>query len=156
MEAEQFNDIVVEDFQESYLNLTVKTTFLLKWISSSDCSRAEFIFKVDDDVYVNPDNLWKTVNSARLHSAQLSDSDGKIHYALIGHVWDRARPNRNENNRYYLSPTLYPRSRLPRFLSGTAYILSGSLLPSLYACALRYIITTLPVSSSPQLKKRQE
>ena len=50
MEAEEHHDLVVEDFQESYLNLTVKTTFLLKWLNSSDCSRANFIFKVDDDV----------------------------------------------------------------------------------------------------------
>ena len=49
-EAEEHHDLVVEDFQESYLNLTVKTTFLLKWLNSSHCSRARFIFKVDDDV----------------------------------------------------------------------------------------------------------
>ena len=49
-EAEEHNDLVVEDFQESYLNLTVKTTYLLKWLDSSHCSRARFIFKVDDDV----------------------------------------------------------------------------------------------------------
>ena len=49
-EAEEHNDLVVEDFQESYLNLTVKTTYLLKWLDSSNCARARFIFKVDDDV----------------------------------------------------------------------------------------------------------
>ena len=49
-EAEEHNDLVVEDFQESYLNLTVKTTYLLKWLDSSYCARARFIFKVDDDV----------------------------------------------------------------------------------------------------------
>ena len=49
-EAEEHNDLVVEDFQESYLNLTVKTTYLLKWLDTSHCARARFIFKVDDDV----------------------------------------------------------------------------------------------------------
>ena len=49
-EAEEHHDLVVEDFQESYLNLTVKTTYLLKWLNSSYCSRARFILKVDDDV----------------------------------------------------------------------------------------------------------
>lgn len=28
------NDIVVEDFHDSYYNLTLKSIFLLKWISS--------------------------------------------------------------------------------------------------------------------------
>ena len=33
------NDIVVEDFQDTYYNLTLKTIFLLKWVSSSShCS----------------------------------------------------------------------------------------------------------------------
>ena len=41
-------------------------------------------------------------------------------------------------SRYYLSPHLYPYKKLPTFLSGTAYIFTGSLLSSLYSCALRY------------------
>ena len=40
-------------------------------------------------------------------------------------------------SRYYLSPQLYPHEKLPTFLSGTAYIFSGSLLSLLYSCALR-------------------
>ena len=47
-EAEEHNDLVVEDFQESYLNLTVKTTYLLKWLNSSYCSRARFILKTSN------------------------------------------------------------------------------------------------------------
>ena len=58
-EAEEHNDLVVEDFQESYLNLTVKTTYLLKWLDSSNCSRARFIFKVDDDVNKIQKRYWQ-------------------------------------------------------------------------------------------------
>ena len=36
-----------------------------------------------------------------------------------------------------MSPQLYPHKKLPTFLSGTAYIFTGSLLPPLYKCALR-------------------
>lgn len=136
-EAEEHNDLVVEDFQESYLNLTVKTTYLLKWLDSSDCSRARFIFKVDDDVYVNPANLWATLQRAsrQLRSANINQTN--IQYALIGHVWYAAKANRNPASRYYLSPQLYPHKKLPTFLSGTAYIFTGSLLSPLYSCALR-------------------
>ena len=99
-EAEEHNDLVVEDFQESYLNLTVKTTYLLKWLNSSHCSRASFIFKVDDDVYVNPANLWATLQQAspRLRSVIINKT--KIQYALIGHVWYGAKANRNPSSRY--------------------------------------------------------
>ena len=98
-EAEQFNDMVVEDFQETYLNLTVKTTFLLKWVSSSACSRAEFIFKVDDDVYVSPENLLRTIQTAELHTLRVSGTREEVKYAMIGHVWSGAAPNRDKNNR---------------------------------------------------------
>ena len=93
-EAEEHNDLVVEDFQESYLNLTVKTTFLLKWLNSSHCSRARFILKVDDDVYVNPTNLWATLEQTpELRS-------GNINYVLTGHVWEGSLADRNPDSRY--------------------------------------------------------
>ena len=46
-EAEDHNDIIVEDFHDTYLNLTIKTTYLLKWLGgASNCSRAKFVLKV--------------------------------------------------------------------------------------------------------------
>ena len=98
-EAEEHNDLVVEDFQESYLNLTVKTTYLLKWLNSSRCSKARFIFKLDDDVYVNPANLWATLHrsSPLLRTAIINQT--KVNYALMGHVWYGAKADRNPASR---------------------------------------------------------
>ena len=100
-EAEEHNDLVVEDFQESYLNLTVKTTYLLKWLDSSHCSRARFIFKVDDDVYVNPANLMATLQRAPPHFRSANINKRNIKYALIGHVWQAAKANRNPDSRQH-------------------------------------------------------
>ena len=48
-EAEDHNDIIVEDFHDTYLNLTIKTTYLLKWLGGgSNCSRAKFVLKVEN------------------------------------------------------------------------------------------------------------
>ena len=44
-ESQEHNDLVVEDFHDVYLNLTMKTGFLLKWLSQ-DCPEAKFILKV--------------------------------------------------------------------------------------------------------------
>ena len=41
------NDVLQHDFVDSFANLTLKTTFLLKWILHNDCSSAKFIFKVN-------------------------------------------------------------------------------------------------------------
>ena len=101
-EAEEYHDLVVEDFQESYLNLTVKTTYLLKWLNSSPCSRASFIFKVDDDVHVNPANLWATLRAPQHRSVNnhtTNTNKTNTNYALIGHVWHGAQANRNPGSR---------------------------------------------------------
>lgn len=44
-ESQEHNDLVVEDFHDVYLNLTIKTGFLLKWLSH-DCPEAKFVLKV--------------------------------------------------------------------------------------------------------------
>ena len=98
MEAEEHKDLVLEDFQESYKNLTVKTTYLLKWLNSSNCSKARFIFKVDDDVHVNPANLWATLRKSHLSTFNMNTT--KINYALIGHVWQGSKANRNPFSKY--------------------------------------------------------
>ena len=46
-EADTYNDVVIEDFQDTYPNLTLKSTFMLKWLTGR-CSHAKFVMKVDD------------------------------------------------------------------------------------------------------------
>ena len=56
-EANDFSDIMLEDFRDTYLNLTLKTTFLLKWAAKS-CATTKYVFKIDDDVFVNSERMW--------------------------------------------------------------------------------------------------
>jgi hypothetical protein len=51
-EYELYDDIVQEDFLDSYKNLTYKGVMALKWISIY-CSKTKYILKVDDDIVVN-------------------------------------------------------------------------------------------------------
>ena len=45
VEADTNNDVVIEDFEDTYSNLTLKSTFMLKWLSAR-CSHARFVLKV--------------------------------------------------------------------------------------------------------------
>jgi beta-1,3-galactosyltransferase 1 len=67
-EHEQYNDLVQHNFIDSFANLTLKTTFLLKWILSNECQTSKFIFKTDDDTLVNPTQLWNSLDHALLHT----------------------------------------------------------------------------------------
>ena len=61
-EATRFDDMVIEDFADTFVNLTLKATFMLKWITSNHClTAAKFLFKTDDDTFVNPQQLWSSL-----------------------------------------------------------------------------------------------
>ncbi|XP_023340907.1 beta-1,3-galactosyltransferase 1 [Eurytemora carolleeae] len=141
-EAAVSGDILVEDFQDTYLNLTLKSTFMLKWITRH-CSQTKFVFKIDDDVFVNAEKLWETLESTQLYfkSIPIKGLDGEFKskgtdYALIGHVMNTV-PIRDPTSKWYLPPKFYPLNIFPTFLSGTGYIFSGSLATPLYLCALK-------------------
>ena len=71
-EHRQHNDIIQHNFIDCFANLTLKTTFLLKWILSNECQTAKFIFKTDDDTLVNPAKLWNSLDHAPLHTYDTS------------------------------------------------------------------------------------
>ena len=63
-EATRFDDMVQEDFADTFVNLTLKATFMLKWITSNHClNTAKFLFKADDDTFVNPQQLWASLGT---------------------------------------------------------------------------------------------
>lgn len=89
-EHHDHGDVLQHDFIDSFVNLTLKTTFLMKWVLSNNCSTAKFVFKTDDDAVVNPEQvltfnhffivschliffvvafkLWNTLDHALLHT----------------------------------------------------------------------------------------
>ena len=57
-ENESYGDIVQENFIDTYRNLTYKAIMAVKWISKY-CTHANYIVKVDDDVFVDTFKLTK-------------------------------------------------------------------------------------------------
>ncbi|KAG8227981.1 hypothetical protein J437_LFUL007532 [Ladona fulva] len=57
-EAEKYNDIIMEDFIDSYDNLTYKTLFALKW-ATRNCFKATHLLKTDDDMLIIPENILR-------------------------------------------------------------------------------------------------
>lgn len=55
-ENEEYGDILQIDFMDHYYNLTLKVVGLFNWIYNN-CSNVSFVFKVDDDTYVNVRNV---------------------------------------------------------------------------------------------------
>ena len=66
-----YNDVLQHEFVDSFSNLTLKTAFALKWVTSgtplNNCS-FKFVYKTDDDTFVNPGKLWTALDHALLHT----------------------------------------------------------------------------------------
>ena len=157
-EASKYEDMVQEDFIDTFVNLTLKATFMFKWITANDCLSAKFLFKVDDDTFVNPDELWSSLEHSLLHSATtksllpfmkkqalkhdknyapsaatLSES---IDYLVMGRL-TASVPIRDMTHKLYLPTKFYPLNIFPKHLSGSGYVISMSIVPLLYECMLR-------------------
>ncbi|XP_037083947.1 beta-1,3-galactosyltransferase 5-like [Pollicipes pollicipes] len=52
-EAAAHGDVLQEDFPDHYNNLTIKTVFMLKWLTHR-CPSVPFVLKADDDMWEEP------------------------------------------------------------------------------------------------------
>jgi hypothetical protein len=72
-ENDLYQDIVQEDFLDSYRNLTYKAVMALKWISTY-CSQASYILKTDDDMIVNTFTLLRYLKFLDNHQMKQNNS----------------------------------------------------------------------------------
>lgn len=56
-EFKKHNDIIQEDFIDSYNNLTIKSVLMLKWVHRNCLNQAAFLMKSDDDTFVHIPNV---------------------------------------------------------------------------------------------------
>ena len=120
-ELDNFQDIEVLPFLDTYLNLTTKVALMLKWAvkTSPEC---RYIFKVDEDVVLRPRAFAHFVSS-------ILPSTGELLYG--GHVYDQKKrisePSRNPENKNSLSVESFPFMFSP-YAAGPMYFLSSSLV----------------------------
>ncbi|KAM8972717.1 beta-1,3-galactosyltransferase 5-like [Pelodytes ibericus] len=126
-EAYFFEDIILWDFIESHHNLSLKERCFLEWVYHR-CPQAKYIFKADDDEFVNPHAVANYI-SFSLHPHAL-----KIHGQLQVH------PPPERSGKYSVPISVYPHGYYPPFVSGGGFLLPGELVPALYWTA-----STIPV-----------
>ncbi|XP_013411890.1 beta-1,3-galactosyltransferase 1-like, partial [Lingula anatina] len=124
-ESEQHHDIIQEDFIDTYRNLSIKTTAVLKWYTTY-CNHAKYLLKTDEDMFVHIPNLIKS----------LKDSGPKFHKFIMGSVIKGAMPYRQNFSKWYVSKEEYSDSVYPTYISGTAYVISQDLVSDLYQATL--------------------
>lgn len=73
LEFNMYNDIVQENFADSYRNLTYKGVMAMKWISEY-CSHAKYVLKTDDDIITNTFIILRHLYSLSKHSIYSKNS----------------------------------------------------------------------------------
>ena len=114
-ESEQYHDIVQENFQDSYRNLTFKGIAALKWISLH-CSHAKYVLKTDDDIFVNMFTLLRHLQSVE------KAGGGEASGFIMCLVWSRMKVMRTGKWRVDVSE--WPDAYYPLYCSGSAFTMS--------------------------------
>ncbi|KAG8443949.1 hypothetical protein GDO86_009225 [Hymenochirus boettgeri] len=117
-------------------NMTVVRVFLLgqtppeeKWASHS-CADAQFIFKGDDDVFVNTPLILDYLKTLSAEKAK---------DLFIGDVIKDAGPHRDKNLKYYIPESVYEGS-YPPYAGGGGFLYSGSIAKRLYNATSRVLL----------------
>jgi len=123
-ESEQFGDIIQADFVDSYLNLTLKSTIMIRWVDEF-CPHIKLLVKVDDDIYLYHANLAKFLNENKDRPQ-----------TMVGNLVRDAKPFRSKSNKWFVDKTEFEPDTYPDYLFGACYVISGDTLPSLSALTM--------------------
>lgn len=115
-ESQTHQDILLWNYRDTFFNLTLKEVLFLKWVSST-CPDAQFIFKGDDDVFVNTHQILDYLKSL---------SKDKAKDLFIGDVIKDAGPHREKKLKYYIPESVYEGS-YPPYAGGGGFLYSGDL-----------------------------
>ncbi|CAG0914255.1 unnamed protein product [Notodromas monacha] len=111
-ESKIFSDIIQADFKDAYEMLVAKVVGMLAW-ANKFCSKAKFVFKVDDDMYVNIPLLLT-----------FSKKNENATNSVFGRLAVKWGPVRNKKSKYYVSPAEFQGKRYPNFVTGPAYLIT--------------------------------
>ncbi|XP_073993761.1 beta-1,3-galactosyltransferase 5-like [Rhodnius prolixus] len=124
-ESQIYGDVVRADFLDSYDNLTLKTVSLLDWVENY-CSKAKFVLKTDDDMFINFPHLLtfieKHTNAKR---------------TIFGRLARKWKPIRNRKSKYFVSTKQFSLPVFPDFTTGPAYLLTSDIISDMFKRALK-------------------
>ncbi|KAK3099388.1 hypothetical protein FSP39_003664 [Pinctada imbricata] len=109
-------DIIQGNFTDAYRNNTFKTFMAFQWVERF-CSKAKFIFFVDDDMFVNVKLMEKYLRTKSI----TNETD-----LLSGMIVKGGLPAREDLSPWYIGKEDYPFLLYPPYLAGCAMILSQS------------------------------
>ncbi|XP_062319441.1 N-acetyllactosaminide beta-1,3-N-acetylglucosaminyltransferase 2 [Osmerus eperlanus] len=125
-ESIQHHDILQWDYRDSFFNLTVKEVLFLDWMRTQ-CPDAKFIFKGDDDVFVNTLRILEFLKGL---------TGPKARNLFVGDVITNAGPHRDKKVKYFIPESMFV-GTYPPYAGGGGYLYSGDLAHRLHNVSQR-------------------
>uniref|UniRef100_A0A672F716 Hexosyltransferase n=1 Tax=Salarias fasciatus TaxID=181472 RepID=A0A672F716_SALFA len=131
MESDRYGDMLQWDFHDTFFNLTLKDVLFWRWFSAS-CGDTAFVFKGDDDVFVNtPKMVAYLLDQLREPQAHKATRDFMVGDVIVG-----APPSRDDSSKYFIPENFY-RGFYPRYAGGGGVVYSGLLARRLHRVSQR-------------------
>ncbi|XP_076860085.1 UDP-GlcNAc:betaGal beta-1,3-N-acetylglucosaminyltransferase 7, like [Brachyhypopomus gauderio] len=117
-----YGDILQWNFMDTFFNLTLKEVNFLRWFNIY-CTEVPFIFKGDDDVFVNINNLVDLIG--------FRIQEHKVHNLFAGDTISKAIPIRNRQSKYFIPKELFDKP-YPPYVGGGGFLMSSVLARRLF------------------------
>lgn len=124
-ESAMYGDIILQDFLDTYNNLTLKMLMGMEWVTKF-CPNASYVMKIDSDVFLNVNYL--------VHHLLHPDLPVRQNY-LTGFLVSYTGPIRDKVSKWYVPEELYPGNTYPPYPSGPGYVFSGDMARKIYQVA---------------------
>lgn len=136
-ESSEYHDLIYEDFNETYKNLTLKTLGQLKW-ATYFCPNAKYVMHIDDDVYGAIPEIVKYANkldsmpvpSAKNHR-NFYDPTNMIYCSKV------FMPQARRDGKWEMSYEDYPNPQYPLACVGWCFLMPFSVAKNLYFMSLQ-------------------
>lgn len=135
-EFNEYHDILQGDFIDSFRNLTLKDIMFLNW-QQVYCPSVQFIFKGDDDVFVNIFNVLKYIES------QNTETQRNL---FTGSVLYPSPRITNPKSKYYVSSNLWSEKYYPPYVSGGGFIMSSYIAAQIFE--VMKILPIIPIDDA--------
>lgn len=127
-EAYIHEDILQDDYIDSYKNLSIKTISAMKWASDYCTKKTKLVLKINDDLIMNSYSL--------IPFLEVNFKNSHFNNSLFCSPNKEMKVDRNVNSNFYVSENEYAREFFPYFCNGGAYLLSSDLPGMIYETSL--------------------
>ncbi|GBM28259.1 Beta-1,3-galactosyltransferase 1 [Araneus ventricosus] len=119
-----YHDVVQGNFVDSYRNLTYKHVMGLKWVTYY-CRQARFVFKTDDDIFVDIFQLTTFLKDT-------FGQTGGVSNLMMCYLLRSSQVNRSYRSKWRVSFKEYPARKYPTYCAGWGVLMSPDVVFKLY------------------------